>query len=221
MFHLLKSCLVCLLLAGSGGFLLLAQSPPTPEPNAATLENELLRSFASEEKKGDSFFYTQSYYALHGQHVFFKGSIYASVANVKVAGCTLTIDTTIADYYTGTIGKKRIAPTQNVYRISVDFLLTPEISRSLRVIKARPGQLDEGTHPVCVDHQPCVLNWIELSSDRPELRVAETTNDYEGYDGFVKSFDATVDRFLVPVSSPAAGNDLISLLQAFAGACAR
>jgi hypothetical protein len=88
------------------------------------------------------------------------------------------------------------------------------------MIKARPGQLDEGTHPVCSDHQPCVLNWIEISSERPEMQVAEFTNDFEGYDGFVKNFDAPVDRFLVPVSSPAAGNELIAKMQALAGACA-
>jgi hypothetical protein len=51
------------------------------------------------------------------------------------------------------------------------------------------------------------------------LQVAEFTNDFEGYDGFVKNFDAPADRFLVPVSSPAAGNELISSMQALSGAC--
>ena len=147
-------------------------------------------------------------------------STYATIADVKVNGCKIRIDTTIADYYSGTIGRKQVDPTQNVYRISVDFILTPEIAKSLKVIKARPGQLDEGTHPVCSDHQPCVLNWIELRSERPEMKVAEFTNNIEGYDGFVQNFDAPADRFLVPVSSLAAGNELISRMQALAGACA-
>jgi hypothetical protein len=219
MFDLLKSCVACLWLAGISGFPLFAQTPAAPEASAAMAQDDLLRSFAAEEKRGDAFFYTQSYYALHGRHVFFKGSIYASIADVKVNGCRMRIDTTIADYYSGTIGRKQVDPTQNVYRISVDFMLTPQIAASLKVIKARPGQLDEGTHPVCSDHQPCVLNWIELSSEHPEMQVAEFTNDLEGYDGFVKNFDASVDRFLVPVSSPAAGNELISKMQALAGAC--
>jgi len=79
--------------------------------------------------------------------VFFKGSIYAAIADVNVNGCRMRIDTTIADYYSGTIGRKPVDPTQNVYRISVDFMLTPEIAKSLKVIKARPGQLDAGTPP--------------------------------------------------------------------------
>jgi hypothetical protein len=136
-----------------------------------------------------------------------------------VTGCRMKIDTTIADYYSGTIGRKQVDPTRNVYRTSVDFILTPEIAKSLKVMKARPGQLDEGTHPVCSEHQPCVLNWIELSSERPQMQVTEFTNDIEGYDGFVKNFDAPQDRFLVPVSSPAAGNELISKMQVLADAC--
>jgi hypothetical protein len=219
MFDLLKSCVACLLFAGCGGIPIFAQAPAALDSTSSRVQDDLLRSFAAEEKRGDTFFYTQSYYALHGRQVFFKGSIYASIADVKVNGCRMRIDTTIADGYSGTIGTKRVGPTQNVYRISVDFTLTPEIAKSLRVIKARPGQLDEGTHPVCSDHQPCVMNWIELSSERPEMQVAEFSNDFEGYDGFVKNFDAPQDRFLVPVSSPAAGNELISRMQALAGAC--
>jgi hypothetical protein len=227
MFDLLKSRVACraacraacLSLAGFAACPLFAQIPAAPQATAATAQDDLLRAFAAEEKRGDTFFYTQSYYALHGRHVFFKGSIYATIADVKVNGCGLRIDTTIADRYSGTIGTKPVSPTQNVYRISVDFMLTPEIANSLKVIKARPGQLDEGTHPVCSDHQPCALNWIEIGSERPELHVAESTNDIEGYDGFVQNFNAPVDRFLVPVSSLAAGNELISKMQALAGAC--
>lgn len=219
MFDLLKSCIACLLLAEVCGLPAFAKSPAAPDSTAAMAEDDLLRSFAAEEKRGDAFLYTQSYYALHGRHVFFKGSIYATIANVKVNCCRMRIDTTIADHYSGTIGRKQVDPTQNVYRISVDFMLTPEIANSLKVIKARPGQLDQGTHPVCSGHQPCVLNWIELSSERPEMRVAEFTNDFEGYDGFVKNFDAPQDHFLVPVSSPAAGSELISRMQAVSGTC--
>jgi hypothetical protein len=214
-----KICVAVLLLAGFLGFPLFAQTSAASETNAATAQDDLLRSFAAEEKRGDTVFYTQSYYALHGRHVFFKGSMYASIADVKVNGCELRIDTTIADRYSGAIGRKQVAPTQSLYRISADFLLTPEIANSLKVIKARPGQLDEGTHPSCSDHQPCVLNWIELRSERPEIQLTEFTNDFEGYDGFVKNFDALVDRSLVPVSSPAVGNELISRMQALAGAC--
>jgi hypothetical protein len=220
MFDLLRSCVAVLLLGGFQGLSLFAQNPATAPETAATIaQGELLRWFAAEEKRGDSFFYTQSYYALHGRHVFFKGSIYAAIADAKVSGCRIRIDTTVADRYSGTIGRKRVAPTQNLYRISADFLLTPEIAKSLKVIKARPGQLDEGTHPVCTDHQPCVLNWIELRSERPEMQETEFTNDIEGYDGFVQDFDGPVDRFLVPISSPAAGYELISRMQYLANAC--
>jgi hypothetical protein len=219
MFDLLKSCVAVLLLAGFAGFPLFAQTPAAPETTLASAQDDLLRSFAAEEKRGDAFFYTQSYSALHGRHVFFKGSVYASIADVKVHGCRMRIDTTIADRYSGTIGRKQVGPTQNLYRISAEFLFTPEIAQSLKEVKARPGQLDEGTHPVCSDHQPCVLNWIEISSENPEIQVTEFTNDIEGYDGFVKNFDGPVDRFLVPVSSPGAGNELISRMQALAGAC--
>ena len=219
MFDLLKSCIACLLLAGFGACPLFAQTPAAPEAAPATTQDDLLRSFAAEEKKGDTFFYTQSYYALHGRHVMFKGSMYGVIADVKVSGCRMRIDTTIADRYSGAIGRRLVDPTQSLYRISAEFLLTPQIAQSLKVVKARPGQLDEGTHPACSDHQPCVLNWIEISSEGPEIQVAEFTNDFQGYDGFVKDFDAPVDRFLVPVSSPAAGNELISKMQVLAAAC--
>lgn len=220
MFDLPRTCVACLWLAGFQGLPLFAQTPAAPVAAAATAQDDLLRSFAAEEKRGDTFFYTQSYYALHGRHVIFKGSMYAAIADVKVSGCKMRIDTTIADRYSGTIGKRRVDPTQSLYRISADFMLTPEVAKSLKVIKARPGQLDEGTHPACSDHLPCVLNWIEISSERPEIQVTEFTNDIQGYDGFVKDFDAPVDRFLVPVSSPTAGSELISRMQALAGVCA-
>jgi hypothetical protein len=221
MFDPLKLCVACLWLAGLSGFPLLAQIAAAPEASAAMVESDMLRSFAAEEKRGDAISYTQSYYARHGRRVFFRGSIYAAIADVKMNGCRMRIDTTIADRYSGTIASKQVAPTQNVYRISVDFALTPEIAKSLKVINARPGQLDEGTRPVCADHRRCVLNWIEFSTERPEMQVTEFTNDFEGYDGFVKNFDAPVDRFLVPVSSSAAGNELIAKMQALAGACGR
>jgi hypothetical protein len=219
MFDLPGFCVPCLLLAAISGLPLLAQIPAAPIATQTTAQSDLLGTFAAEAKRGDSFFYTQSYYALHGQHVLFKGSIYAAIADVKVNACRMRIDTTITDRYSGTIGRKREAPTQNLYRISAYFMLTPEIANSLKVVKARPGQLDEGTHPVCSGHQSCVLNWIEISSEQPEIQLTEFTNDIQGYDGFVKDFDAPVDRFLVPVSSPAAGNELISKMQALAGAC--
>lgn len=219
MFDLLKSCAAVLLLAGFQDLLLCAQLPAAPETPLMLAQSGLLSSFAAEAKRGDSFFYTQSYYALHGQHVFFKGSIYAGIADVNVSGCRLRIETTIADRYFGSIGRKRVAPTQNIYRIAADFLLTPEIAQSLKVIEARPGQLDTGTHPVCADHRWCALHWIEVRSERPEIQVTELTNDIQGYDGFVQNFDDPVDRFLVPVSSPAAGSELIAKMQALADTC--
>src|SRR5580692_10546533 len=121
MSDLLKSCVACFLFTGFGGFPIFAQSPAAPEAATAigeSAENDLLRSFTAEEMRGDAFSYTQSYYALHGQHVFFEGSIYAAIADVKVSGCRMKIDTTIADTYSGTIGRKPIDPTRNVYRTS-------------------------------------------------------------------------------------------------------
>jgi hypothetical protein len=219
MFDLPKSCVAVLFLAGFRSPALSAQIPASPETTQAMAQDDLLRSFAAEAKLGDSFFYTQSYYALHGRHVFFRGTIYAAIADVKVSGCRMRVDTSIADRYSGTIGRKQVGPTQNLYRISADLRLTPEIAQSLRVIKARPVQLDLGTHAVCADHQQCVLNWIELRSDGPEIHVTESTNDVDGYDGFVQDFDGPADRFLLPVSSPAAGDELISRIKALAGTC--
>lgn len=219
MFDFPRICVAALLLAGFRSFPLLAQLPAALETTQATAQDDLLRAFAAEAKRGDSFFYTQSYYALHGRHVSFKGSIYAAIADVRVSGCKVRIDTTITDRFSGTIGRKQVTPTQNLYRTSADFLLTTEVAQSLRVIIARPVQLDVGTHAMCSDHRQCVLNWIELRSERPEMHVTESTNDIEGYDGFVQDFDGPVDRFLVPVSSPAAGDELISKMQALTGTC--
>ena len=183
------------------------------------VQEDLLRSFAAKAKLGEFLpLYTVVLRFARPPRVFQRLDL-CGACGCESQWVQMRVDTTIADRYSGTIGRKQVSPTQNLYRISADFLLTPEIAQSLRVIKARPVQLNLGTHAVYADHQQCVLNWIEVRSERAEIHVIESTNDIEGYDGFVQDFDGSSDRFLLPVSSQDAGIELITKLQDWAGGC--
>ena len=193
---------------------------PAVNSSADVSGSGLLSAATAEEAKGTNLFYTQDYRS--GRRlVQFKGTLYAGITAFTAKKCELTIGTTIVDRYSGQIDKSKINDTQSTYNYSIEFALTPEIADSLRLIEARPSQLENGTRAVCAEQRTCVVNWLEIRARRQVIKLTSVTNDVEHYDGFIKDFDGMVDRFWIPVSSQDAGNDLISWLKSFAATCAQ
>jgi hypothetical protein len=193
---------------------------PAMNSSAGGSGSGLLSAANAEEEMGTNLFYTQNYRS--GRRlVLFKGTLYAGITAFTAKKCELTIGTTIVDRYSGEIGRSKINDTQNIYNYSIEFALTPDIADSLRLIEARPSQLENGTHAECAEQRACAMNWLEIRAKRRVIKLTSITNDVEHYDGFVKDYDGMVDRFWIPVSSRDAGNDLISRLRSFAATCAQ
>lgn len=175
----------------------------------------------AEERRGTYVFYTQTY--RDGQHrpVFFNGSVFGVIQQMQANECEIKLETDVTDLYTGSIGKNQIRKTASVYRWLFDFTLTSEIADALHVVELRPAQLDNGTNPLCTAKPGCTFEWIEVKAALPVIKETEITNDFAGYDGYVKDFDGMVDHFLIPISSSTAGDDLIAKLKVLAHACGK
>lgn len=181
--------------------------------------NNLIDAANAEEGRGTTLSYVQSYRS-GGKLVFIKGIIYAGIAKFAVDQCKLTIGTTVVDRYSGRIDKSVIKDTQNIYNYSGVLALTKDLAYSLQLVEAQPSPLENGTHPVCQEKPGCAIRWIELRVKKSKaIHLASTTNDVTGYDGFVTDFDGMTNRFLIPVSSLQAGQNLIALLNGFSASC--
>ncbi len=185
-------------------------SNPTEETAIATLE--------SEKTRGPWVFYAQQYWS-NGKFISLHGSVYAGITAVHQSGCALHIDTIAVDHFSGLIGRKRLAETWNRYESAVEFRLTPEIGDGLRVIAARPEQLEEGTYATCEGPHGCRMEWLEIRAAQPALKVRRLTNDIANYDGMVKDRDGLAASFRIPLSSARAGEDLIAKLRNLAPTC--
>jgi hypothetical protein len=194
------------------GPLLFAQMQSSKENGA------LMSAMNTEEKRGTVLFYSQNYSAGH-RPVFFKGTLYAAITGFATNKCKLTIGSRIVDRYSGQVDRDRVDETQSSYDDSVEFALTPELAGSLRLIEARPSQLESGTNPVCGERKICAIEWLKFQAKSKVMRRTRVTNDIAGYAGFVKDFDGMVDEVWVPVSSESAGQELISMLKNFAATC--
>jgi len=185
---------------------------------AQSSSNGLLSTAGAEEKRGAALFYTQNYRS-GNKPVLLKGSLYAAITAFTINKCNLTIGTTVVDRYSGQVGKSSIKDTQSTYDYSVELALTQEIANLLRMVEARPIQLEDATSPMCAERRECTLYWLELSASRPAIRLTSLTNDIAGYDGVVRNMDGMVNQFRIPVSSLDAGKELISKLQSYAIKC--
>jgi hypothetical protein len=199
-----------------------SQSSTATNANSESIaQKDFMRSVTENEKQGEYFFYTQSFYDGQNEPVFYQGSIYGAITDVTVDRCRIRINTSITDLFTGTIKKKSIGRIQTVDLSSADFVLAPEITNSLAVVERVPIQLLEGTHPVCPGRRSCAFTWVMLQAEHPVIHETVTTNDIAGYDGFARNFDGFVDHFLIPVNSEDSGRELLSKFRALAGVCGR
>lgn len=196
-----------------------AQSTPKLSQRQSDQHAEsALAELQAEGGRGPYFFYTQQYRS-SGKLVSLHGSFYDSITSVHRNGCGLSIETTAFDHFSGREGKRQIHDTWTRYKYEARFELSPEIADALRVISARPIQLQSGTYAVCGANRGCTIDWLEIHSPRAELRLRTTTNDVADYDGTVQVFEGMTTKFLLPLSSAAAGESIAAKLQTLARAC--
>jgi len=190
----------------------LSVRPPTRS------DDSILTVLKSEEANGPSFFYVQ-HYRSGGREVLLQGSIYAAITNAQVNGCAIHLNTILVDHFAGKNGRRTIPDTWNRYKSSLDFVLTPQIADSLRVIQARPSQLDAATYPRCSEQPRCALDWLQITAPRAELKLRSITNDVADYDGYIQNQNGPVATFLVPLTAARAGEDLIARLRYLSTTC--
>lgn len=179
--------------------------------DGVSAERNLVTSIESEEKKGVSVFYTQAFVDTENQRTFYNGSIYGAINAIKVNGCQIQIDFTVADSFSGVVGKTPTGHLQDISSYSVIFNLTSKIADDLRIIEARPIQLRLSTHAVCSERSSCSFTWLRIKTKNSEIRETRITNDSVDFQG-------KVDRILIPLSSADSGDQLIGLFRSFARA---
>lgn len=194
------------------------QSSGPPANGPAASRNSLITLASAEEKRGTVLTYVQNYRS-GGKLVFIKGTVYAGISAFAANKCELTIGTTVVDRYSGQLDKSMIKETQNDYNYTGVFRLTRDIADSLRLAEAPPSPLENGTHPICRERQRCTFHWVEIRAKDKVIKLTSTTNDVAGYNGFVTDFNDVTDHLWIPVSSPQAGLELVSLLKSFAVSC--
>lgn len=181
-------------------------------------DNSILTLLHAEEARGPSIFYTQ-HYRSGGREVLLRGSIYAAIADARLNGCTVHLDTLLVDHFSGKRGRRPLPETSNRYKSALDFPLSPEIADALRIVEARPAQLELGTYPTCTEQPGCRMQWLEIRAPHAELKLRRITNDVADYDGYIQDRDGAVATFRIPLSSARAGEDLIARLRQFATTC--
>jgi len=162
---------------------------------------------AEEARRGVFVFYTESFIDNDSQRASYRGSVYGAIQKFELDGCELKIETVIVDKFSGIVGRAPTGQLQDTYGYSASFLLTPEIAGAAAVLEARPAQIGRNTHSVCVENATCGFPWLRLQTRRPVIHEISRVND-------AQSFDGQVDHFVIPVSSLAAGRQLIDELRA-------
>lgn len=207
------------ILALSGLSSVHAQTAPGLIPRDNPSQNHsVFADLEKEEPQGPYIFYTQEYLS-GGKFVSLHGSIYTGIAAVHHKGCDLSFETVATDHFSGRKGKKPVHDTWTRYRYSAHLQLSPEIAESLRVVAARPIQLQTGTYATCGPNHGCAIHWIEIRSPKADIKLHVTTDDVADFDGPVTAFDGMTNRFLLPTSSPAAGERIAADLRDFARTC--
>ena len=211
--------ITALLILGTLAAIARAQrAPELSSRPAAAHDDSVLALLKAEETQGPSFFYTQ-YYRSNGRVVLLNGSIYAAVTNAEVKGCAIHLNTILVDHFVGRNGRRKVPGTWNRYKSSLDFVLTPEIAAALRVIEARPSQLEAASYPRCTEQPGCRIEWLQISAPHAELKLRRITNDVADYDGYIQDKNGTVASFRVPLSSARTGEDLVARLRKAAATC--
>lgn len=177
------------------------------EPDSA--QTLFLDTATSEEKTGEYIFYTQSFKDRDNDRASYRGSVYGVVRNVKLDGCTMTAEVLIADSFSAVVGKTKIDHQQDTYIYRASLVLTRELINGSAVMQARPVQLARSTHSQCEGDGSCAFTWLRLQAKRRVIKEISTINDMVDFEGMV-------DHVLMPLSSPAAGKEWITRMQALA-----
>ena len=185
------------------------RSQSANESGASSPEAMLKDLATAEAKRGVVVFYTQSFIDKENQRASYQGSVYGGIQELKLNGDEVTIETLMVDKFSGTVGKAPTGEQQDSYLYSITFVLTGEIARSLTLIQARPAPLGQHTNTICSDNPSCAFTWLRIEARRPVMKETTLLNGSLTYSG-------RVDHFLVPLSSPAAGNGLIEQLSVVA-----
>jgi hypothetical protein len=179
--------------------------------DAAAAQRDLSLAAEAEAKKGAYVFYTQHYVDKENQKAFYRGSIYGSLKTFELDGCSLKIDVVIVDKFSGIVGGKQTGDLADSQHYTFSLALTSEIAHTLALIEARPAQLGRATNSVCAEKPSCAFTWMAVQAPGPAIKESRVTNEFVDYRG-----DA--GRFLIPLSSPDAGKQLIRKIQDFADA---
>lgn len=195
-------------------------NPKLTPPESGHHAESAIEALQAEEARGPSLFYRQEYYS-GGKLVSLQGSFYTAITSVHASGCQLSIHSSASDHFSGKRGRKQVPDTWTRYHYAVTFQLSPEIANALRIMAGRPVQLQSGTYADCGENHTCTIQWLEIRSARPELKLRATTDDVAKYDGTITTFDSVTTKFLLPLSSAAAGERITADLQRFAQICGR
>ena len=197
----------CLLLVWLGVTPARSQSvlPPVSRPPEA----ELLTLAEAEEARGIYVSYRQSFVDQEKARARYHGSVYSALQSLKLEGCVLKIETTTVDNFSGTVGRAETGEQQDSYTYSVTFRLTREGADAMMQVRARPAPLGAHTNTVCAENPSCAFSWLRMQTSRRDMEQITTLNHFVIYSGHV-------DHFLIPLSSPEAGNQLMGELRTMA-----
>ncbi len=186
-----------------------AQAAPAAHKEELSASTALLAAVQTEEKLGTHVFYTQRFIDQQNQWASYRGSVFGGLMDFKMKGCDLTINVTLQDIFTGTVGKQETGRQIDTYSYSLSLTLTREIADRLSLEEAPPAPLASNTHSICIERRSCSFEWLVVRSAKPVLWEKRVLN------GFLDVNDAT-DRFQIPVSSAERGSALMAAIKALA-----
>ena len=200
--------LVCACLALTAGIAL--RAPCQESASAASDEAASFLTDAGEEAaRGSYIFYRQEYRDQRKERVSIHGSVYGVLRDVKLKGCEVEGTVQVFDLFSGFIKDRPTGEMQDLTEYSIRFRLSTEIVSGMSVVEARPSQLAHAMHTQCEGDGSCTFHWLRIRSAHGGMSERIVVNQSITYDGKVK-------EILAPVSSGAAGNQLIRDLRAIA-----
>lgn len=175
-------------------------------------QQNLFEAVHQEEKIGTFLAYSQRFLDEDKRDARYQGTVFQVIQSIEIEGCFLQIGILAQDRFSGVVSKRAIDNQSDTYRYSFKFELTKDLANSLRLVEARPIQLQNGTNPLCPENVGCDLLWINMKSDRALIKETRFVNDDLDFEGPVRSM-------FLPVSSASVGKTLISKFAALARVC--
>ncbi|HET6208538.1 MAG TPA: hypothetical protein VFD98_17100 [Terracidiphilus sp.] len=179
-----------------------------------TPERVLIRLLESDKKDGEWVFYTQRFLDADNKWAQYRGSVYATVKDIKISDCRIEFGARIVDRFIGLVGKSATGEQQDSSSYSISFTLTRSIADALEMIEARPIQLRKTTHTTCDEKPSCALTWLRIRAKSSEITETVVTND-------LLEFRGTTALALLPLSSSELGVKVIQQLRTLSGSRCR